>query len=96
MIKKRTFRIGLISSIAVVLFNSQNAWTCPVCYGAAHSPMIDGMNMAIFVMLGMTGCVLAAISLFFIMMRRRIRHRRPISPHQPFVNNKGILQWNNL
>lgn len=71
------------------------ASACPSCYGSAIGPMIDGMNMAIVAMLGITGVVLTAISSFFVMMRRRLKRLRATSPDQPNVNEKGTLQWNN-
>ena len=81
--------------IAGVVVFAPNVWACPSCYGAADGPMIDGMNMAILAMLGITGAVLASISSFFLMMRRRLKRLRSISPDQPYVNEKGMLEWNN-
>lgn len=90
---RKGVRVVLLSMV-MILLGSHTASACPTCYGAADSPMVDGMNMAILAMLGITGCVLAAISSFFIMMRRRLKRLRNVPPHRPFVNGKGILQWN--
>ena len=38
------------------------AWACPVCFGAADSPMASGMNAGVFVLLGVTAALLAAIA----------------------------------
>lgn len=86
-------RIVLVAVVGLVM--SSRLGACPNCYGAATGPMIDGMNMAIMAMLGITGVVLGAISSFFILMRRRLRRLRPASPDQSYVNEKGILEWNN-
>jgi len=86
-------RVVLLVIIGIVLSSPLAA--CPACYGAADGPMIDGMKMAIMAMLGITGVVLAAISSFFVMMRRRLRRLRSVSPDQSYVNEKGTLRWNN-
>lgn len=88
-----TRRIILV--LIVVVAMSSGLTACPSCYGAADGPMIDGMNMAIVAMLGIMGAVLAAISSFFVMMRRRLRRLHSGSSDQSYVNDKGILQWNN-
>lgn len=44
---------------------------CPVCYGAPDSPMVAGMNMAILVLLGITGTVLALFVSFFYYLKKR-------------------------
>jgi len=49
------------------------ALACPVCFGQNDSPMAAGINMGIFVMLGVTGVVLAAFASFFISLIRRAR-----------------------
>lgn len=47
----------------VVLFAGRGvASACPVCFGAADSPMAEGMNAGIFVLLGVTATLLAAIA----------------------------------
>jgi heme/copper-type cytochrome/quinol oxidase subunit 2 len=84
----------LVVLFATVLTGTTDAWACPSCYGAADGPMIDGMNMAILTMLGITGSVLGAITSFFVMMRRRLKRLR--NSNQAFVNQDGILRWNNF
>ena len=39
---------------------------CPVCFGQNDSPMAWGVNMGIFVMLAVTGGVLAGFASFFL------------------------------
>ena len=46
---------------------------CPVCFGQSDSPMAQGVNMGIYVLLGITGGVLAAFATFFIYLIRRAR-----------------------
>ena len=83
------------SIIGLVLILPKIAAACPSCYGAAKSPMIDGMNMAILGMLGVTGIVLFGVSSFFFMVMKRARVLREQAPEHPSVNDKGVIQWNN-
>ena len=45
---------------------------CPVCYGAADSPMTQGMNMGILSLLGITGTMLAGIGTLLLRFRKRL------------------------
>jgi len=49
------------------------ALACPVCFGQSDSPMAQGVNMGIFVLLGVVGCVLAAFAAFMVYLARRSR-----------------------
>jgi maltodextrin utilization protein YvdJ len=49
------------------------ALACPVCFGQSDSPMAQGVNMGIFFLLGVVGCVLAAFAVFFVYLARRSR-----------------------
>ena len=48
-------------------------YACAVCFGAADSPQTHGLNMAIMMLMGVTGSVLGAIVAFALRMRRRSR-----------------------
>ena len=50
-------------------FAPRAAAACPICFGAAHGPMLDAARLGVLVMLGITLAVLTAFALFF----RRIR-----------------------
>ena len=45
---------------------------CPVCFGAADSPMTQGMNMGILSLLGITGTMLAGIATLLLRFRKRL------------------------
>lgn len=66
---KRSLVVFMVS--VFILAGSGVAYGCPTCYGAADSPMTDGMNMAILTLLGITGFVLAGFVSFFLYLRRR-------------------------
>lgn len=49
------------------------AAACPSCYGSAAGPVIDGMNLAVLVMIGFTGGVFSWIIAFAVRIVRRER-----------------------
>lgn len=58
-----------------LLFTS-NAWACEVCYGAADSPMLEGMSASILFLLTTTYFVIVGIGLTFFISRRRAKQVR--------------------
>jgi heme/copper-type cytochrome/quinol oxidase subunit 2 len=52
------------------------ARACPSCYGSASGPVIDGMNLAVLVMVGVTGGVFSWIIAFALRVARRERGDR--------------------
>ena len=57
--------------VIMVLCFPDPVFACGSCYGAADSPATNGMNFAILSMIGITGGVLAAITSFFLYLRKR-------------------------
>ena len=49
----------------------QTAEACPSCYGKTDSPLAQGMNAGIFVLLGVVGVVLTGLAAFGIFLARR-------------------------
>ena len=47
--------------------------SCPVCFNAVEPSIRESMNAGIFVLLGVTGVVLACFAAFFISLARRAR-----------------------
>jgi hypothetical protein len=58
---------------AALLAVPRIALACPVCFGQSDSPMAKGVNMGIFVLLGVIVSVLAAFAAFFVYLVRRSR-----------------------
>ena len=59
---------------------------CATCYGASDSPMTQGMNMAIFTLLAVTGFVLGglvAASVYFVRRARRYQAAEEILAQLP-------------
>jgi len=57
--------------VALLFASVQSAAACPSCYGDPDSSMTSGMNAAILILLGITGTVLAGVTIFFVYLRKR-------------------------
>ena len=66
--------IVLTAVAAVVLATPLPAAACPVCWGAADSPMAAGMNNGIFFLLAVVGMVQLGFVALFVSFRRRAKH----------------------
>ncbi len=86
----------LTVAMAGLLFLPEVVLACPSCYGAADSPMIDGMNTAIMSMVGIVVFVLSGFVAFFLFMRNRMKKLNEQKSSETYVNNKGVVQWNNF
>ena len=64
---KKTFFLAALLMLAA----SHSAFACATCYGASDSPLAQGMNWGIMVLLGFIGAVLVAVTSFFIYIVRR-------------------------
>lgn len=68
---KEKKHLKLFSALAAILISQDAAFACSVCYGAAESPVLDGMNWSILFMLGLTYLLLGSFAAFFFYLRRR-------------------------
>ena len=64
----RLGKIVLLVSLAVGA--GSPAFACATCYGASDSPMAQGMNWGIMVLLGFIGTVMTGIVAFFVHVGR--------------------------
>lgn len=75
----------------IALFYPATALACGSCYGAADTPATNGMNFAILSMLGITGSVLAALTSFFLYLRKRARlYLATVDDHEMTDEKGGI------
>jgi heme/copper-type cytochrome/quinol oxidase subunit 2 len=65
--------IGKIFVLLALLLavTPNNVWACATCYGASDSPLAQGMNMGIMVLLACIGLVILGICVFFAYIIRR-------------------------
>tara|TARA_B100000315_G_scaffold218843_1_gene220390 strand:+ start:16220 stop:16462 length:243 start_codon:yes stop_codon:yes gene_type:complete len=54
-----------------IVFSPAIGSACAVCFGNAESAMVQGVNLAIISLMGVTGSVLGAIVAFALRMKRR-------------------------
>lgn len=72
--KLQMARFRCLAVLTVGLFFSlEQVLACSVCYGAASSSVIDGMNLSILFMLVLTYSILTGFLLFFLYLRKRAR-----------------------
>jgi len=83
------FAASVFAVALIALFNPVSALACGSCYGAADTPATNGMNFAILSMLGITGGVLAAITSFFLYLRKRARLYLATTDAHEMTNEKG-------
>ena len=69
----RAGKLLTVVAAAVWLALPQAATACATCYGAADSPMTQGMNNAILTLIGVVGLVYVGIGKVFLDFRRRAR-----------------------
>lgn len=65
----------LFVALVVMVIWPDSAMACPVCYGDAKTPMTDGVNNGILVLLGFVGVVQVGFVALFWSFWRRIRSR---------------------
>ena len=69
---RRIFGVALCT-LAVIVLLARETMACAVCYGAADSPMTQGMNNGILVLLGFVGLVYLGVGRLFWTIWRRSR-----------------------
>ena len=68
----RTTRVLTIAT-AMVIGGSSNVFACPVCFGAAETPIIDATKLGVLVLLAITLAVQAGFVGFFLYLRQRAK-----------------------
>ena len=66
-------RRAAATAVAVLVGGSGTAFTCPVCFGAEETAMIDGSKLGVLVLLGITLVVQGSFVAFFLYLRKRAR-----------------------
>ena len=66
-------RWTLTTAMFVVIGGSTRLLACPVCFGAAETPLIDGAKLGVLVMLGVLFAVQAGFVGFFLYLRKRAK-----------------------
>ena len=67
------FRRAVATAVAVLVGGGSSVLACPLCFGAAETPMIEGSNLGVLVLLGVILTIQAAFVAFFIYLRKRAK-----------------------
>ncbi len=65
-----------------------SAFACAACYGASDSPLAQGMNWGIMVLLGFVGFVLTVVSSFFVYIVRRASTMEAVAAQNNLTETK--------
>lgn len=62
---------GLLFLVCLLSIIAETGTSCPVCYGETDAKTAEGINLAILLMIGVTGGVLGGILAFIVNVKRR-------------------------
>jgi len=67
------------TTAALVVFGgTAGVLACPLCFGAAETPLIDGAKLGVLVMLGVLFAVQGAFVAFFLHLRKRAKENADV------------------
>jgi hypothetical protein len=69
---------ALVTAVAVVVGGATSVLACPLCFGAAETPLIDGAKLGVLVMLGVLFAVQGAFLAFFLYLRKRAKENADV------------------
>ena len=64
---------AILVALVVLFWQGATLLACPVCFGAAESPLIDGAKLGVLVMVAITLVVQGAFVGFFLHLRNRAK-----------------------
>jgi hypothetical protein len=70
-------------ALVLVLVLPGGALACPVCFGASDAPIVDGVQMAVIALLGITTIVLGGFGAFFVYLMRQAQRAQAASGGLP-------------
>lgn len=85
----RTAKKFWLGAALFAFATKQSASACAACYGASDSPLAQGMNWGIMVLLGFITCVLVGVTGFFIYIIRRANALAATTPHPVSTDSKS-------
>ena len=72
----------------IALATAPSAFACAACYGASDSPLAQGMNWGIMVLLGFVGFVLLSVTSFFVYIVRRASTMEAVTAQNNLTETK--------
>jgi hypothetical protein len=61
-----------------MLGGASSVLACPLCFGAAETPLIDGAKLGVLALLGVLFAVQGAFVAFFLYLRKRARQNADV------------------
>jgi heme/copper-type cytochrome/quinol oxidase subunit 2 len=71
-------RRALITAAAVLIGGSSSVLACPMCFGAEETSIVDGTQLGIIALLGITLTVQGGFVGFFLYLRKRAKRMAEI------------------
>jgi hypothetical protein len=78
------------TAAAVIIGGGSSVLACPLCFGAAETPMIDGAKLGVLVLLGVTLAVQGAFVGFFVYLRNRAKRIADIELDAEWSELQGV------
>ena len=80
----------VVTVAGLVLLAPAAAWACPICFGGdPDSPLAQGMNWAVFSLMGVTGGVLSGFVGFIFYLMKKSREALGSDAAHPPVTRAG-------
>ena len=72
-------RVAILLTLVLLLVSAAPSFACSVCFGETDSPMVQGLQVSVLFMVGVTYFViLGGVATFFVL---RLKARR-LAPHE--------------
>ena len=68
----------LTTLVVLLIGGATSVLACPLCFGAAETPLIDGAKLGVLALLGVLFAVQAAFVAFFLYLRKRARENADV------------------
>ena len=75
--------------LAFVLLLPDSAAACPICFGAADSPLLDSARLGVLTMAALTVCVLATFGAWFVKLSK-LEAEQSALEDQPIDNPAAV------
>ena len=85
---RKTIPLAALLTALLAMAATPSAFACAACYGASDSPLAQGMNWGIMVLLVFVGFVLTVVSSFFVYIARRASSMEAVSAQNNLTETK--------
>jgi hypothetical protein len=79
----------LATAVAIATGGSSSAYACQMCFGAQETSMVEGMQLGVLALLGVTLAVQGGCAGFFFYLRRRAKRIADLDLDAEWVKLQG-------